>query len=133
MPPATCLIDFLEFCGREPLVAFHAPFDRAFLARAVRRRLGVRLRNSFLDVAWLLPALFPDALGPRAGLDDWAQHFHIHIPRRHAADADALATGELTLVALAEARRRCVPNVRALAALARRTAQLAPPGSSGPV
>jgi DNA polymerase III subunit epsilon len=132
-PPDACLVDFLEFCGREPLVAFHAPFDRAFLVRAVRRWLGVRLRNPFLDVAWLLPALFPTALGPRAGLDDWARHFHLHIPRRHSADSDALAAGELTLIALAEARRRQIPNVRALATLARQTAQLAPAGRIGHV
>jgi DNA polymerase III subunit epsilon len=132
-PPASCLIEFLDFCGGEPLVAFHAPFDRAFLSRAVRRWLGARLGNPFLDLAWLLPALFPAAAGPRAGLDDWARHFHLHIPRRHSADADALAAGELTLVALAEARRRHVPNVRALLAMARHTAQLTLPGSRGPV
>jgi DNA polymerase III subunit epsilon len=132
-PPASCLIDFLDFCGGEPLVAFHAPFDRAFLSRAMRRYLGARLGNAFLDLAWLLPALFPAALGPRAGLDDWARHFNLHIPRRHSADADALAAGELTLVALAQARRRHVPTVRALRTLARHTAQLALPGARGPV
>lgn len=126
--PSTCLMQLLEFSGKEPLMAFHAPFDRAFLTRAVRRWLGVRLQNPFIDVAWLLPALFPSALNPRSGLDDWAQHFQVHIPRRHSADADALATAELLLVALAEARRRGVPHVRALASQARRMAQLSPSG-----
>ena len=133
LAPGVCLLDFLEFCGKEPLVAFHAPFDRAFLARAVRRWLGVRLRNPFLDIAWLLPALFPKMLSPRASLDEWSQKFRLHNPRRHAADFDAFITAELLLVALAEARRRRIPSVRALAALARHTAQLVPSGSPGSV
>jgi DNA polymerase III subunit epsilon len=133
VPPRTCLLDFLEFCGTEPLVAFHAPFDQAFLARAVRRWLGVRFRNPFLDAAWMLPALFPKVLSARASLDEWAQHFRLHNPRRHAADSDAFTTAELALVALAEAHRRRIPSVRALSALVRHTAQLAPSGSSGSV
>jgi DNA polymerase-3 subunit epsilon len=126
--PESCLIDFLEISGKEPLLAFHAPFDRAFLTRAVRRSLGVRLKNAFLDVAWLLPALFPTALTPRASLDDWAKHFELHIPRRHTADSDALATAELTLIAMSEARRQRVPSFRALLARVRHTVHLAPPG-----
>jgi DNA polymerase III subunit epsilon len=126
--PQTCLMQLLEFSGKEPLMAFHAPFDRAFLVKAVRRWLGVRLKNPFVDVAWLLPALFPSALAPRAGLDDWAQHFNLSIPRRHSADADALATAELTLVALAEARRRRVRDLRALVTHARHMAHLSPLG-----
>ena len=129
--PASCLTELLEFCGKEMLLAFHAPFDRAFLTRAAKRRLGVRFRNRFLDVAWLLKALFPSALGPRAGLDDWCAHFGVHNSRRHTADADAFATAELVLVALAEARRKQVPSLKALVRLVHHTERLAPAGVGG--
>lgn len=126
--PESCLIDFLEFSGKEPLMAFHAPFDRAFLTKAVRRSLGIRFKNAFLDIAWLLPALFPAALSPRASLDDWAKHFKLHIPRRHTADSDALATAELALIAMTEARRQRVTHFRALRAFARHAAHISPLG-----
>ena len=130
-PADEILVRFLEYCGADPLMAFHAPFDRSFLSRAARRGLGIRLRNPFIDMAWVLPALFPHALPSRSGLDDWARHFNLQISRRHAADADALATGELLLVALAEARRQSIATLQQLMTLASRTAKLAPPGPTG--
>ena len=40
-------------------MAFRAEFDQTMLQRAVREIFGTELRRPFIDLAWLLPALFP--------------------------------------------------------------------------
>ncbi len=105
-PPGAVLLDFLAYVETAPLVAFHAEFDQAFLQRAVRRRLRTGLRNRFLDLAWLLPALVPDQPIHRRSLDDWLRRYNIPVHGRHTAMGDALATAELYLLALSLAGDR---------------------------
>lgn len=50
---ADALLDLFGFAGRDPLVAFHAEFDRVMIGQAARQALGTRLRNAWLDVAQL--------------------------------------------------------------------------------
>lgn len=107
------LLSFLEYVGKSPLVAFHAAFDRVLIARAMDRTLRVRLPNRWLDLAELAPALFDDAGGLHT-LDDWMERFRIRNPARHDAVADALATAELLLIALAAARGRRLSRSDAL-------------------
>ncbi|QKT04647.1 3'-5' exonuclease [Ectothiorhodospiraceae bacterium 2226] len=118
-PPAECLLDFLELAERRTLVAYHAPFDAAFLTRALRRHLGVRaLPNVWLDLARLLPALFPGAPAGQASLDDWLARFGIPALQRHSAHADALAAAQLFLIALNKARSQGLAGAGALCAQA---------------
>ena len=120
------LREFVKYVEGKWLVAFHADFDRSVLTRATNKHLGASLANPFLDLAWLLPALFPESAHSLRTLDDWLGRFGIAAPARHRAAADALATAELLLVALAEARRRQPHrDVRALARIARAQGQLA--------
>jgi DNA polymerase-3 subunit epsilon len=106
---------FLDYVGDSPLVAFHASFDRAFLARAVRESLGRRLDARWLDLAGLAPALNP---GVRAhALDEWLSHFSIEVAQRHHASADAFATAMLFLRLLAQVRP-AERDLKSLAALA---------------
>jgi DNA polymerase-3 subunit epsilon len=93
---------FDHWTGEGVLAAFHSPFDAAFL----RRKIG-------FDLARLLPALFPGR--KIEALDDWLDAFAIGAPARHDALADAAATAELLLVALAEARRQGIATLPALA------------------
>ena len=116
--PDAALMDFLEFAGRYVLVAYHAPFDRTLLDRATREHLGVRLTNPWIDLAYLAPALFPEARLPRAGLDDWFQYFDIRVRARHRALDDVLATGELFLILLKRAQARRVATLGAVLAAA---------------
>jgi DNA polymerase-3 subunit epsilon len=62
--------------------------------------------NRWLDLALLAPALFPDQPDGARSLDDWLRRFGIENHDRHNALADALATAQLLLVVLAEARKQ---------------------------
>ncbi|MES2563532.1 MAG: 3'-5' exonuclease [Pseudomonadota bacterium] len=100
--PADALIAFLSFARKDPLVAYHADFDRIAIERAVRLVFGIRLKNLWLDLALLAPAL--DA-GHTAGyaLDEWLRVYGIDNDSRHNALADAVSTAELFLVQLSRA------------------------------
>jgi DNA polymerase-3 subunit epsilon len=118
-PPERALAAFLEFVGGSPLAAFHAPFDRVVLERATRVVLGERMRNRWVDLAWLAPALYPAVGLERLGLDPWLEHFGLVPHARHRALGDALVTGELFLVLLAQARTAGIRDVGGLLRLAR--------------
>lgn len=130
---AAALQEFLTLVRDGRLVAFHAEFDRQVLSRALRRYLKVRFASPFIDLAWLLPALFPASARGRQTLDDWLDRFGIDAPYRHRASADALVTAELLMVALAEARRQRVRDVAAMAEMANvhgKLVRMMPEGSS---
>ncbi|ARU86932.1 PolC-type DNA polymerase III [Pseudomonas sp. M30-35] len=112
--PADALLDFMEFLGSSPLLAFHARFDQRMLSRALKQSLGYRLQHSFFDVADLAPLLCPDASLERAGLDDWIRHFGLQVQQRHNASADALVTAELGLIMLSKARQQQLDSLLAL-------------------
>lgn len=102
--PSRVLEDFVAYAGQAPLVAFHAPFDRAMLERAARTQ-GLRWRRQWLDVAELLRVLFAAHAKRCRSLDEWLRAFGIAHEARHDALGDALATAQLTLIALEEAGR----------------------------
>ncbi|WP_191489577.1 PolC-type DNA polymerase III [Pseudomonas sp. FEN] len=104
--PAQALLDFMEFVGDSPLLAFHAPFDQHMLARALKDSLGYRLQHPFFDVADIAQLLCPHATLREAGLDDWIDYFKLQVHERHHASADALATAELALILFSRARQQ---------------------------
>ena len=114
--PQQALLRFLEFCGKTTLIAFHAPFDEAFLKRGVSESRGFRLRLPWIDLAVLLPALYDTK--PNQALDDWLQRFEIAVPTRHSALGDAFATAQLAQIALRRAQSRGIEDFQALAKLA---------------
>ena len=105
VPSADALLAFLEYLGKSPLVAFHVAFDETMIKRALRQYLDIPFKRPWLDLAYVLPALWPALARNHRALDDWASHFAIRNDDRHNALADALATAELLLVAIAQARR----------------------------
>lgn len=115
--PAAGLLDFLAFAGKAPLVAFHADFDRILVERAIAPALGIKPGNLWLDLALLAPALFPDQPSGARTLDDWLRRFGIGNDDRHNALADALATAQLLLVALAQAGKQGLTTWAQLAGL----------------
>ena len=61
------------------------------------------LQNTWIDLALVAPALFPESANGRRALDDWTALFHIENTHRHNAVADACATAQLLLVLMAQA------------------------------
>lgn len=114
---AQALRAFVEYAGGATLVAFHASFDRTLLGQAARSH-GVQARFSWLDLAELAPALYPQHAARCKALDDWMAVFSIENTARHDALGDALATAQLFLVLLAEAERQGAITAQDLAAAA---------------
>jgi DNA polymerase-3 subunit epsilon len=108
--PVEALLDFMEFVGDSPLLAFHAPFDQHMIGRALKESLGYRLQHPFLDVAEIAPMLCPQACLRQAGLDDWTAFFGLHAEERHHASADALVTAELALILFSHARKQAMDS-----------------------
>ncbi|MCL4746940.1 MAG: 3'-5' exonuclease [Burkholderiaceae bacterium] len=104
--PREACAAFFDWAGNAPLVAFHASFDRGFLARAMSVYLNLPLTNAWLDLAQLAPSIYPDVKA--RALDDWLDHFGIVVEQRHNASSDAFATAMLFLRlrdALAQGKR----------------------------
>jgi DNA polymerase-3 subunit epsilon len=113
--PALAMLEFVEYAGSSPLVAFRAEFDASMLARATRKYLGAELELPFIDLAFLLPALFRGA--ECSSLDDWLAHFGREAAARHDPVADAYETAQLLLIALAAADAVGMESARSLLAM----------------
>jgi len=113
-PPVDALLDFLEFLGPSPLVAFHVAFDSTMIGRAMRAYLGINLKHPWLDLAYVVPGLLPQWRHKYRALDDWTGYFGIGNFARHSALADALATAQLLLVALPLAKDKRSEHYRSL-------------------
>jgi DNA polymerase III subunit epsilon len=72
--------------------------------REVRDRLGYRAWPRFIDLAALLPAMFPGT--EHESLDDWVGYFGLPPIGRHHAIADAYATAQLLMIVLEAAPRQ---------------------------
>jgi DNA polymerase III subunit epsilon len=105
LPPADSLLSFLEYLGKDPLVAFHVTFDETMIRRAINQYLGFSFRQPWLELAYVMPSLYPDLMHSHRALDDWARRFDIHNEERHNALADALVTAQLLLIAISAARK----------------------------
>lgn len=112
--PAEALLAFLDYLGKAPIVAFHVAFDETMIKRALRDYLGLRLKHSWLDLAYVMPGLHPPLARKHRALDDWIGHFNIRIDVRHNALADALATAQLFQVACSHARAQAISSYAAL-------------------
>lgn len=102
---ADALIAFLDFVDKAPLVAYHADFVGGMIARSVADTLGVELRPTWLDLAWVLSDLFRD-IDAQGRLDAWLTQFNIESIQRHQALSDAYATAKLLQIVIARAARK---------------------------
>ena len=115
--PSEALRLFMDFVARAPLVAFHARFDRAFLARAIKIYINQPFDNAWIDLAELAPVL--DSNTRLKSLDEWLQRYDIPVIVRHSAAADAFATALLAARLLPEAERQGASDFASLQRLAR--------------
>jgi DNA polymerase-3 subunit epsilon len=117
--PVEALLAFLEYLRKSPLVAFHVTFDETMIRRALRQYLGLTFKHPWLDLAYVMPSLYPTLAYSHRVLDDWIGRFNIRIEARHNALADALATAQLLQVAFATARSRDIADFAGLRDLER--------------
>ena len=110
--PAEALVRCLEYIGDSRVVAFRAEFDATVFRREVRALLGWRAWPRFIDLASLLPALFPGT--DNDSLEEWANHFGLPVTGRHQAIADAYACACLLTIVLDVAGRAGVRTARDL-------------------
>lgn len=128
LAPEAALRAFASYVGDAPCIAFHAAFDRAVLARALREAALAPLPGRWLDVSPLAAVLDPAQGGSTRGLDDWLDAYAIDVGQRHNAAADALATAELLLRLRAQAGQDGVRGFDGLVRLAAQKRWLAPGG-----
>ena len=110
--PKIAMLDFLDYLGKAPLVVFGAGADRAVLERAVKSILGIPFRHAWLDLAALLPRLFPKAACTTR--EEWLDRFGIASGTWHDALGDAFGTAQLFLVALDASNRAGLTNAAQL-------------------
>jgi DNA polymerase-3 subunit epsilon len=113
-PPVDALLSFLDYLGKDPLIAFHVTFDETMIRRALREYLGFSFKHPWLDMAYVMPGLNPPLARKYRALDDWIGHFGVRIDARHNALADALATAQLFQVALAQAGKKDISDMAGL-------------------
>jgi DNA polymerase III subunit epsilon len=99
--PAESLLRFLEYVHHCPLVAFRAEFDQTLIDRALQATLGTVSQSPWLDLAELLPALYPS--NENKTMDDWLAKMNIRKLARHGALADAMASAQLLQICLFQA------------------------------
>jgi DNA polymerase III subunit epsilon len=96
--PAESLLRFLEFVRHCPLVVFGAKFSQTMVDRTLRETLGATSQSPWLDLAGLLPVLYPS--DENKTMNDWLTAMKIPVLARHDALAEALATAQLLQVCL---------------------------------
>jgi DNA polymerase-3 subunit epsilon len=106
--PHVALLGFLEFLGKSPLVAFGPHPTRIPIERAVKAILGVSFRHPWIDLAVLLPALYPEA--GCTTLREWLDRCGLQEGRLHAEQPGAIVMAQLLQVALDAATRAGMVN-----------------------
>ena len=116
---ASTLAELLGVTGKAPLVVFNAAFNRTLLERALSDHLGLDTDGLWIDLYFLLPALFPERIERPARLAAWMESFGIETFQRHHALGDAWAIAQLFLAAQARAAEQGAHTPRALADIER--------------
>lgn len=114
VPPAEALLAFLEYLGKDPLIAFHVAFDNTMISKTMRKHLGFRFDHPWADLAHVTPALYPEFTYRCRSLDQWMERFGIGNFARHSALADALSTAELMLALRPRMARQGIVDFRGL-------------------
>ncbi|HSG22804.1 MAG TPA: hypothetical protein VLA64_07560 [Azonexus sp.] len=69
------LMAFLQFTAKAPIVTYHVPYVAGFLQHAFKERLNIDFQPQWIDLAWLLPAMFEDKGDSVMPLDYWIEAF----------------------------------------------------------
>ncbi|MCG2577964.1 hypothetical protein LZ012_13290 [Dechloromonas sp. XY25] len=98
------LMAFLLFAAKAPLVTYHVPYVGGFLQRAFKERLGLDFQPQWVDMAWLMPAMFDDKCHTVMPLDHWLEIFGLGEGEgRRDAMANTLLLGRIFQMLLVRA------------------------------
>jgi DNA polymerase-3 subunit epsilon len=111
-----CLAAFLTYAAKAPLVTFHSPFVAGHLHKLYGERLGVDFQPRWIDLAWLLPSLFPERTEKPVALDDWLEMLGIGAGQSGRRDtmSNALVLGRLFQMLLVRANDKGVLTAQQL-------------------
>ena len=87
----TLLEPFTDFCGKELMIAYNAPFDYQFLLNAYQRFELKAPQGPLIDVLPIAKKVFPGLANPK--LSTLIQYLKIQGQPFHRAEADALYCG----------------------------------------
>ncbi len=109
------LAAFLRFIGKSPLVAYHVAYVSAFLQNLLKKRLGIAFAARWVDLAWLLPAMFDEISHKPMPLDDWLTAFGLDVGEgRRSPSENNLMLARLLQMLMVRAHAKGVDGVEAL-------------------
>lgn len=98
------LMAFLLFAAKAPMVTYHVPYVGGFLQRAFKERLGLDFQPQWVDMAWLMPAMFEEKGHTVMPLDHWLESFGLGVGEgRRDAMANTLLLGRIFQMLLVRA------------------------------
>lgn len=109
------LSGLLDFISGKPVVAFNADLQRALLGHTLGNRANALAQPLYLDLYYLLPALFTEKRELPGRLADWMALFDIETFQRHHALGDAWAIAQLFLAVQGRALSQGLATASALA------------------
>lgn len=115
--PGKGLADLVEFTAGGPVVVFNAELNRRLIERALDEHLDVRPDWLWLDLYWLLPALFGEVYVRPTRLARWMDALDIGTFQRFHALGDAWVLAKLLLAVHSRARAEGRHTAHALADL----------------
>lgn len=119
------LAAFLNFVGKSPLVSYHVAFVSAFLENLLKKRLGIAFSARWVDLAWLLPAMFGEKSHKPMPLDDWLQSFGLDVGEgRRSPSENNYVLARLLQMLVVRAHARGVDRVEELIEESKASSQL---------
>lgn len=113
----SALARLLTFVGTGPVVVFNAELNRSLLERAFKRHLGLTPEWLWLDLYWILPAMFGEVHVKPVRLAQWMESLDISTFQRFHALGDAWVLAKLLLTLQSRARADSRPSPHSLADL----------------
>lgn len=112
----TALAGFFRQIGRLPLVTYNSAFVVTMLDKLLATESAPTLgEEDWLDLLWLMPALYGGELTEQAGLLDWVRELGLPVIGQHHALADVYAMAHLFLIALDRAEAQGMQTLDDLA------------------
>ncbi len=109
------LAAFLVFLGKSPLVAYHSAYVSGFLQLLIKKRLGVSFLPRWVDLVWLLPAMFGEKSPKPLPLDDWLFAFGLDAGEgRRGPSENSLILARLMQMLVVRAHSKGIDGVEAL-------------------